>query len=150
MRKLMMSFAVALLVGLLATSPALAGRSWCAKDPVFKIDGQVVDVRLSSYVEMNDEATGPTTIVLLVPPGVKAGVYAMDQGFGKYGYSVKIVNSPSLHRHGGSIPIRVQVLIPSTDTTLPVVVDVTARGHGPITNAIGKGSSNHWVVTATT
>src|SRR5688500_2127248 len=89
--------ALAILAALLiATTPgADAGRSWCRKDPVVRIGGEVVSIYVSSYAEALTSVTGPTEVVITVPPGVRTALLRTDDGFG-FGYAVRFAESSRL------------------------------------------------------
>jgi hypothetical protein len=137
----------------LAAVPALslaneasAGRSWCRWDPVLKIDGQVVDLRIGSPTDMNDAATGPTIIDVQVPSGSRAYVIATDQGFGRNGYDIDIRTSDRLSRSYRSTEVKISVFQPS-DIDLPVTVYFSPRSTGRLSEASDRsGRSNEWIV----
>jgi hypothetical protein len=91
--------ALAALAASATATRAEAARTWCRTDPVVKIDGQVADVWLSSYWELHKTATGPSEIVISVPPGVSTELLASDLGFGRHGYVVSFQEDPSLSWH---------------------------------------------------
>src|SRR3954454_10051544 len=97
MRRLVVSLALGILTLLTVASPAMAGRLWCHRDPVIKVDGQVVDILISSYTDMQTSANGPVQIVVTVPVGSTASVYATDHSRG-YGGGLSFVHSPALTR----------------------------------------------------
>lgn len=125
-----------------------AARVWCRTDPVFKIDGQVVDVWVASDVAMKTAATGPTRIVMTVPSGTIAQCIAKDLGFG-YGYSISIVSSSLLKKTATSTPITVAVTVPSRDGSLPVRVDQTPRSPGTVKGGWAEGLANRAVTLRT-
>jgi hypothetical protein len=127
---------------------ASAGRTWCRTDPVFKIDGQVVDVWVASDVAMKTAATGPTKIALTVPVGCSASVIAKDLGFG-YGYAISIATSSTLQKTATSTPVVVAVTVPSKDGSLPVVVEQTPRTAGPVKAGTAQGLANRVVTLRT-
>lgn len=148
MRTRLLSVAVGMLALLLVASPASAGRVWCSRDPVIKVNGQVVDALVSSYADMTSSATGPIQFVVTVPSGVSASVIASDNGFG-YGYSISVKTSSTLKATATSIPIQVQAYAPAKDRTLPVKVDIKPRSKGLVTAATAQGAANSWVTART-
>jgi hypothetical protein len=134
---------------LLAMPGASAGRSWCMNDPVVKIDGHVADVFVSSYVEMDAAATGPTQIVVTVPTGVSTELLAVDNGFGGHGYAVSFATSSRLKATATGIQVQVEVYAPATDGSLPVKVQFTPRSTGPLKAASATGLANAWVTLKT-
>jgi len=142
-------FLLALTLVLVAGAPgAEAGRTWCREDPVIKVDGQVVDVFVSSDVAMLSSATGPVKIKITVPSGSSVGVYATDQGFGD-GYAITLATSTTLKKTSTSTPVKVEVYAPSADGSLPVKVDVTPRSQGGVKAASKQGLANAWVTLTT-
>jgi hypothetical protein len=134
--------------GLRLADPAAAAWTWCRTDPVIKVDGQVLDVFVSSDVAMKDASTGPTKIKIYVPTGSSVGVYATDQGFGD-GYSITLATTSTLKKTATSTPIRVEVYVPSSNGGLPVKVDITPRSIGRVKSATAQGWANAWVVART-
>jgi hypothetical protein len=145
-------FAIAPLIALLAllivAAPASAGVAWCSRDPVLKVNGQVVDVLVSSYTGMTASANGPLRLTVTVPSGVSASVIASDNGFG-YGYTISVKTSTTLKASSTSIPVRVEVYAPAKDSTLPVKVDITPRSTGPVHGVSVQGHANQWVTAQT-
>jgi hypothetical protein len=129
---------------LVSAAPASAGHLWCARDPVITVNGQVVDVLVSSYTEINASANGPVKLVVTVPAGSSAKVLATDHGFG-YGYSVTLKTSSTLKATAKSTPVCVEVYAPATDATLPVKIDVKPRSVGPVKATTTQGLAASWV-----
>ena len=148
MRRLGTLFLVGVLALMCCVTPAAAGRVWCKADPVIKVDGQVVDVLVSSSIEMRTAQTGPIVIVITVPLGTSAGVYATDNGFGA-GYAITIQQSSSIKTTTTTTSIQVAVFAPATNSTLPVTVKVTPRSVGPVHAASAEGRANRWVIVTT-
>jgi hypothetical protein len=148
MRLRIMSVVLGLVALLFSVTPASAGRVWCSRDPVIKVNGQVVDVLVSSYTEMNASANGPVMLVITVPVGSTASVLATDNGFG-YGYSVTVKTSSTLTKTAKSTQVRVEVYAPAADATLPVKIDVKPRSVGLVKAATTQGLANSWVTAQT-
>jgi len=104
---------------------ASAGRGWCRADPLFKIGDYVFDVVVSSDLAMLTSASGPVKLTVTVPEGVNAMHLLSDLGFGR-GYDVKIVKSSSLVATRNSIAVKVAVVAPARDSSLPVTVRMTS------------------------
>jgi hypothetical protein len=130
---------------LLGSSPVSAGRQWCRSDPVIMINGEVADVLIFSLDAMADSATGPVEIVVTLPPDMSGSVLATDLGFGGYGYAIRFDTSHKLRATDSTIPIRIAVYAPATDTRLPVLVDFVPRSNGALSVASATGSANNWV-----
>ena len=147
-RNVLRSLALAGAAVVVGRGDADAARVWCRTDPVFMIDGQVVDVWVASDVAMKTAAVGPTIIVMTVPPGMAAQCIAKDRGFG-YGYSISIVPSGMLEKTATSTPITVSVTVPSKDDSLPVRVDQTPRSPGAVKGGWAQGLANEVVTLRT-
>jgi hypothetical protein len=133
-------------------APASAGRAWCRADPIVIIGKDIVDIQVSSSLEMYKSATGPIEMVVTVPRGTKAQVLLQDFGFGK-GYNIKVVE-------GDNVPAgaraSVAILAPAANGSLPVTVSgtrltVDIRGLLRLRPNIvwlgsASGNANGWVV----
>jgi hypothetical protein len=143
--------AVALMLVMTAGGAGAWGISWCQSDPVLKINGQVVDVRVSSVTEMKSLATGPIQLVVTVPTGTSTELLAADQGFG-YGYRVSFVQSDRLLKKAVGAEVQLAVYAPASDGSLPVKVGfrpLSANGEFTLA-ASAIGTANTWVsLTAT-
>lgn len=144
----MRSMAVAGAALVVGRERAGAAISWCRTDPVFKIDGQVVDVWVASDVAMKSAATGPTAITVTIPPASSAQCIAKDRGFG-YGYTIVIETSEALKKTAVLTPMIVSVSVPSSDDTLPVKVNLAPRSPGGVLGGTAVGLANQWVTLAT-
>lgn len=119
---------------------ASAGRAWCYRDPVFKINGDVVDVLVGAPNDINGVANGPTRIVLTVPTGSTAELLATDAGFGGWGYDVRIATSDKLAGH----QVKVEVYQPVRSGTWPVQVRFVSRS-ADYPETIVASSANKWI-----
>ena len=123
-----------------------ASKQWCKVDPVVKIDGEVADIVLSSYEEMEEAATGPAQVVVTVPPGVETVLRSTDRGFGGHGYDVRFERFEDLKDTGGALRLRVAVYAPATDGSVPVRLDFVPRRDGGRLQAVtAEGAANAWV-----
>jgi hypothetical protein len=146
-----LSTALALVAVFAVVTSASAGRAWCRADPVLIVDGDVVDIQVSSSLEMFGSATGPIQMVVKVERGTRANVLLQDFGFG-YGYNIKIETVRSLER---GVLAQVEIFAPARDSSLPV----TVHGTHISTNVLGflfgqqrllwfgnaSGSANQWI-----
>lgn len=130
------------------TRPAAASRSWCQVDPVLKIDGQVVDIRLASDAAMLDAATGPIALEIAVPRGSTVDVLATDGGFG-FGYRIEIARSDRPTATGQGTAVGAAAYCPASDDRLPVRLELAPRGPGRIAAGVAVGTANAWVAVAT-
>ena len=148
-RALLALLAMLLLSLAVGSDTASAGRAWCRSDPVIKVDGGVADVYLSSYVEINQAATGPAEIVIALPVGSVGQLLATDNGFGGLGYRVSFVTDSTLKRTNGITQVVVRAYVPSSDSALPLQVDFAPRSSN-LRAATASGQVNqYWVALKT-
>lgn len=142
--RLMGAGALAAMVAGGLASPALAGRGWCWRDPVVKIDGKVADIRIGGDEALDETATGPTQIVVLVPPGVTTELLATDQGFNKQGYAISFAEDAGLTWGDDGPQVVVQVFVSAPVDGLPVQVNFAPRSLR-LAPATAYGASNQWI-----
>ena len=143
MKKLSMALLLVLIALTVTALPTSAGRAWCRTDPLFLIDGHVVDVLVAGPLLASLQVTGPTKIVVTVPEGVKAHHLLSDLGFGR-GYAVSIVRSPDLQVTPAGAEIRVDVYVPAR-RSIPIAVDVAKDILGILSPTSAYGNSNQWI-----
>ena len=146
------ALAAALILAFVAasvTAPAAhAGKGWCRFDPVFIIDGDLVDVWIGSELRALTSVTGPTKLVLTVPSDVDATYVISDLGFGR-GYDVSIQQSPGLRKTDRGIEVMVKVYVPAITSDLPITVDFAPRILGLLWPVSAEGTSNSWITLRT-
>jgi hypothetical protein len=113
---------------LVLTAPANAGRRWCEADPVFLIAGREVNVVTAIEEENVPTVTGPVAVTLYVPTGVSALLVSTDAGYNGYGEVVSIVPVSWLAVTKRGVEVLVEVTIPANRTDVPVNVFVTPAG----------------------
>jgi hypothetical protein len=124
-------------------------KGWCRRDPIVKIGDLTVDIILSSYSDMNEQATGPTQLVITVPPGMPTRFVAADPGFGRHGYDVRFVESRELIADDRSVDIQVGAYTPAANPPegpLPILLKVTSFGDGRPASGGTEGLANEWVI----
>ena len=129
------------------TADALRG--WCRLDPIVTIDGQLASIFIASYLEMQLLATGPTEVVVTVPPGIRSRLVATDLGFGLHGYDVRFAESDELTATQDGLEVQIKVVVPARDAAdgpLPVTVDFIPLGFGRLTPGSAEGLANTWVI----
>lgn len=141
----------ALIAVLVLVVPASAGRAWCRADPVLIVDGEVVDIQVSSNLKMYREASGPIDMIVTVRPGSSANVILQDFGFG-HGYNIRIKESKQLKK---GVLARVEMRAPASQEGLPVGVHGTRTSvklSGLLSGDLdvlwlddAYGSSNEWI-----
>ena len=134
------------LAAALTARGASASKQWCRVDPVVRIDGEVADIVLSSYEEMEEAATGPARVVVTVPRGIEVEQLSEDEGFGGHGYDVSFEKFDDLKGTEDALRVAVRVYAPATDGSLPVRVDFEPRRKGGRLGAgSAEGTANGWV-----
>jgi hypothetical protein len=138
--------------------PALRPRAaraiigWCRRDPIVQIDGQTAHILLSSYLEMDELATGPSEVTVTVPEGISARLLATDPGFAHFGYDVRFKESPHLANTDRVLEVVIEVLSPALDGLegpLPVLVDFSPRGNGRLAPGQAQGLANELITLRT-
>ncbi|HEY7033814.1 MAG TPA: hypothetical protein VH482_20930 [Thermomicrobiales bacterium] len=124
--------------------PASASVMWCRSDPLVVIDGYLVDVFVSVPIDQLLKVSGATEIVITTPPDVNIALASPGIGFG-YGEHVTFAESPSLDVTGQGMQIRVKVLVPTSDDTVPVQVQLAPRIVGILSPTTVEGVANAWV-----
>lgn len=142
----LLSLAALLLV--LSTPSAGARIAWCRADPVIKIDGRTVDIRLASHWALRETATGPAEIVITIPATSTGELLATDRGFGGHGYDVRFVHADGTTATLDHTLVQVDVYVPSRDDGLPLTVTFLPRSSS-LAPAEALGSVNRWVTLRT-
>jgi len=140
---------VALVFFFAGSSTASASVMWCRSDPLVVIDGYLVDIFVSVPIDQVLKVNGATEIVVTTPPGVDVALASPDVGFG-YGEHVTFAESPSLDVTDQGMEIRVKVLVPAADDSVPVLVQLAPRIVGILRPTTVEGVSNAWVSQRTT
>lgn len=128
----------------LAPQGANAGTGWCRTDPAVAIDRRPAEIFVGAPSEAPLFVTGPTHIVITVPPGIDAMLVASGVGFGQ-GEIVEFAESPSLKSTAEQIDIRIKVYVPAADNTMPVLVEFAPEVVGIFAPASAEGTANTWV-----
>jgi hypothetical protein len=155
------------------TGEAKAYRGWCRADPQFQINGETVlvtiDARVGDLKTARALSTGPISIVLTVPSGSHARYLASNKGFG-YGYDVQVVHSHDLKVIDGSMPVRIDLYVPMSDSAIPIRASFLPSGSaeqtvdryepssegannggrkGELSPGSAFGTANEWIVVTT-
>lgn len=78
MRRISFVFVFVLLVSMLSAGKADAGFEWCSEDPVFIVNGNIVDVTTSFPAQYVDSIKGPVVFELHVPENSIAAVVTIS------------------------------------------------------------------------
>ena len=105
-----------LLAVLMLAAPAMAGRVWCARDPIVRINGHDIQMWVAIPTEYVPLVSGPIDIEILTAQPVEAETLFLDEGFNGYGETVRF----GLLRKGktysdGSFDIQLNVKVPISD-----------------------------------
>ena len=111
MRRLVYCFVFALLISTVSAGKADSGVEWCSEDPVFIVNGNIVDVTTSFPAQYIDSIKGPVVFELHVPENAVAAVVTIS---GRVPLEGKVIKS--LPRWWGLVG-------------LPVVVRVTLKAN---------------------
>jgi hypothetical protein len=145
--RLALTFVVSLVVmvfALAGNGGASASARWCRSDPVVVIDGYVVDIQVGVPIDQLLKVTGATEIVITTPPGVDVALATPGIGFG-YGEHVTFRESPSMSVTAEGMEIRVKVLVPTSDDSVPVLLQVSPGIVGLLAPETAEGVANEWV-----
>jgi len=72
--------------------PAFAGRAWCAKDPIVRLNGEDVQIWVAILEEYEPLVTGPIEVKVATGPKVSQELIYLDAGFNGYGETVKFAD----------------------------------------------------------
>ena len=141
MRRLAYCFVFALLMSTIPGGQADAGVEWCSEDPVFIVNGNIVDVTTSFPAKYVDSINGPVVFELLVPENSTAAVVTIS---GKVPLQGKVTKS--LPRWWGllGLPVVVRVTL-NASQSFETVTRVTGTGMLFLTTTV-NGSSNQVTV----
>jgi hypothetical protein len=142
MRRLVYCFVFALLMSTIPAGQADAGVEWCSEDPVFIVNGNIVDVTTSFPAKYISSIKGPVVFELLVPENSIAAVVTIS---GRVPLQGKVTKS--LPRWWGLIglPVVVRVSLQATQS-FETQTRVTGTGLFLTTNV--KGKSNQVTVAS--
>jgi hypothetical protein len=141
MRRLGYCLVFALLISMMSAGKADAGVEWCSEDPLFIVNGNLVDVTTSFPARYIESVKGPIVFELHVPENAIAAVVTVS---GRVPLEGKVVRS--LPRWWGllGLPVVVRVTLKASDS-FETVTRVT--GTGLFLTTTVKGKSNQ-VTTA--
>lgn len=124
MRPLLVVFLAALLA---LPQQAHAGITWCRSDPVFRLNGTLVDVQIAIPLEYQLLVNGPTRFVIETPRSVTRALYLSDPGLNLQGIQVDFVTNQALKVDGQQFQTRIKVTVPIDTTQLPPGMVVPAE-----------------------
>lgn len=139
MRKMLVAMTLGLLAVLMLAAPVLAGRVWCARDPIVRINGHDVQMWVAIPEEYVSLVSGPIDIQVLTAQPVDAEVLFLDEGFNGYGETVTF---GALKRgkvySDGSFDMQMKVQVPINDKKIrkiPLQLTITIGGNAAVTES---------------
>jgi hypothetical protein len=122
----------ALVLGLLAllviAAPASAGRMWCARDPIVRIQGTDLQILIAVPQEYADYVNGPIQVDIRTPDWAPAELIFADAGFNGHGEVVtfsKLPGSPAYDSR--KTQTNVSVIVPIAFEQLPANTQVSVQ-----------------------
>jgi hypothetical protein len=136
MRRLGYCLVFALLISMMSAGKADAGVEWCSEDPLFIVNGNLVDVTTSFPARYIDSIKGPIVFELHVPENAIAAVVTVS---GRVPLEGKVVKS--LPRWWGllGLPVVVRVTLKANDS-FETVTRVTGTGLFLTTTVNGRSN----------
>ena len=145
MRTRLMAIVAAGLMLVLASSTASAGWAWCARDPIVRLNGALVQIIVSVPQEYRDAVNGPIQVDVLTPAGVSQELVFTDEGFNGYGEAVRFISSPNMPMFGSTFSTVIRVRVPidagvAGVTSIPARVEVILPdGTSTLTEGLSRG-----------
>jgi len=127
-----------------SAAPAAASIGWCRSDPVMILDLAVADVFVSAQWDDLAKVTGATEVVIVIPSTIRTVVGIPDLGFG-YGENVRFEPSNGLKATLSRIELRIKVFVPSSDSSMPILVEFAPRLLGILAPSSAQGHANSWI-----
>jgi hypothetical protein len=136
MRRFVYCFVFALLISMVSAGNADAGVQWCSEDPVFIVNGNIVDVTTTFPAKHINSIKGPVMFELLVPENAIAAVVTVS---GRVPLEGKVTKS--LPRWWGlvGLPVVVRVTLNAKDS-FETQTRVTGTGLFLTTTVYGKSN----------
>ena len=112
-RRLFTASMLGLLAVMIFAMPALAGETWCAKDPIVRLNGEDVQIWVAIPEEYETLVTGPVEVKVATGPKVSRELIYLDAGFNGYGENVKFaqLSGGKLYRDG-SFDVMISAWVP--------------------------------------
>lgn len=138
-RRILVALTMMALAVAVSSTPALAGRKWCAKDPIVSLNGVPVQIWIAVPEQYVPAINGPVTIVVKTPAEVDRDVVFTDAGFNGHGELVEFGRLPGAQvAKDGSFMARISATVPvdttmlsalgSRHTHIPYQITVVANG----------------------
>lgn len=142
MRRLVYCFVFALLISTMSAGKADAGFEWCSEDPVFIVNGNLIDVTTSFPAKYINNIRGPVVFELLVPQNTIAAVVTVS---GRVPLEGKVTKS--LPRWWGLVGLPVVVRV-SLNASESFETQTRVTGTGLFLTTKVKGKSNQVTIAS--
>jgi len=111
---------IALLAVLIFAASASAGRTWCARDPVVRIDGVELQIWIAVPQEYEAYVNGPIRVDVRTPKAAQEELVFVDDGFNGHGEVVTFSDlSDQATSNGKTTQTSVNVSVPIDYAKLP-------------------------------
>ena len=154
MRRSLLCLGLVIIATLVLASPASAGRSWCARDPIVSLNGHPVQVWVAIPEEYVPLVNGPIEVEFRTPKGMTRSVVMPDDGFNGYGEVVTFSEDlTSTINEQGDFTVQVRVSVPIDEAGadgsfnmhgIPTQVTII---EGANTQVLQGWSAGSWVMT---
>jgi hypothetical protein len=109
MRRFISALIPSIVLIVLLAAPAGAGLTWCPRDPIVSLNGQVVQIWVAIPEDYQTAVTGPIEVQLTTPRGVSQEVLFTDEGFNGFGETVDFRERGRLRGDEMNVGLRVRV-----------------------------------------
>ena len=129
MRRYLTATTLGLLALVIFAMPALAGRTWCARDPIVRLNGEDIQIWVAIPEEYQTLVTGPVDLRINTPTGVTTAVRYLDSGFNGYGEKVTFGALANGKQYAdGSFDVQLTVKVPiNTKKVKKIPLQLTVR-----------------------
>lgn len=148
MRRFSASLLLGVLTLLLVSAPASAGRGWCARDPLVRIDGTEVQIWIAIPDDFVPYVKDKVKLKIAAPKGSSRQVLFTDEGFNGHGEEVSWADAKPTSDGSRPMDIEVHVIVDQgridkvfgKNTLVPVQVIVNV---GAETQTFGYASTKN-------
>jgi hypothetical protein len=111
MRRVSVSLLLGVFALLLVSAPAAAGRAWCARDPLVRVDGTEVQIWVAIPQEFEPYVKDKVKMKIAVPKGSSRQVLFTDEGFNGHGEEVNWGDAKPTSDGSKPMDIEVHVIV---------------------------------------
>ena len=112
MRRIFSSTALGLLALLVFAMPAMAGKNWCARDPIVSLNGKQLQIWVAIPEEYVRYVNGPIKTRVSTPNGVARKIVFLDSGFNNFGEDLKFGYFGGKVAPDGTFDVKINVVVP--------------------------------------